>query len=300
NPAFRIGFGSIDANGIGNLPSSQYAFDDSSGYGTGSATNALAQVQPFDTNCAANPTTCTKRQSGTQRASFWNWVTGESASGGTPLRKALDAVGQYYQTRQPWTTLSTDPGAGQTNAPTTIACRQAYTILTTDGFWNEGSFSNVGDADGTNGPKITQPSSYQYTPVQPYTDAQITTTTTNYGASCSAKSATLDTSSGNCNWVGITYKQTRTSSSATQYGASYSCSKTPYSGYYSCSAISGSYNGCNSGDTWNSSLLQCVNTKTTGTTYSNTLADVAMYYWNQDLQPTINNEVPPSSADPAF
>ncbi|MBV1930327.1 MAG: hypothetical protein KUG71_01320 [Porticoccaceae bacterium] len=34
--------------------------------------------------------------------------------------------------------------------------------------------------------------------------------------------------------------------------------------------------------------------------YSNTLADYAMKYWVNDLRPTLSNEVPKSSADPAF
>ena len=34
--------------------------------------------------------------------------------------------------------------------------------------------------------------------------------------------------------------------------------------------------------------------------YSNTLADVAMYYWARDLCPSIDNQVPTSTLDPAF
>lgn len=33
---------------------------------------------------------------------------------------------------------------------------------------------------------------------------------------------------------------------------------------------------------------------------SNTLADVAMYYWNRDLRPDLENRVPPDSKNPAF
>ncbi|MES2841124.1 MAG: PilC/PilY family type IV pilus protein [Pseudomonadota bacterium] len=35
-------------------------------------------------------------------------------------------------------------------------------------------------------------------------------------------------------------------------------------------------------------------------THSNTLADVAMYYWNRDLRPTLANRVPKSDFNPAF
>ncbi len=34
--------------------------------------------------------------------------------------------------------------------------------------------------------------------------------------------------------------------------------------------------------------------------YENTLADVAMYYWNRDLRPTLDNRVTPDSKNPAF
>jgi len=119
NPSFRLGFGSINGNNDSALSNK-----------TGTTPN-IQQVAAFDTNCAAS-STCTKGASGTTRAQFWNWIAGESASGGTPLRVALDQVGQYYQTSQPWVNLPTDP-----TATSTIACRQAYAILTTDGFWNE-------------------------------------------------------------------------------------------------------------------------------------------------------------------
>lgn len=202
NPSFRIGFGSIDGNNMSGLPSSAYSYNDV----YNGQTNYIAQDTPFDTNCAANPSTCTPGASGTQRASFWSWIAGESAGGGTPLRQALDQVGQYYQTSQPWVTMSTDPGYGLSGQPTAIACRQAYTVLTTDGFWND-DFSGPGNADGTAGQQINGPNgqTYTYSPVQPYSDG-----------------------------------------------------------------------------------------------YSNTLADVAMKYWKTDLQPSIDNNVPPSTDDPAF
>lgn len=186
----RLGFSSIDGNNLSFITSLKF-WQKNSFY--------IADVEPFDQNCVASPTSpCAPGQAGTQRANFWSWVIGENASGGTPLRLALDTVGQYYQSTQPWQNSDTDP--------TALACRQAYTILTTDGFWNENA-SSWGNVDGSAGPKIVGPNgqSYQYSPVGPYSDS-----------------------------------------------------------------------------------------------YSDTLADVAMKYWEQDLQPSIPNEVPPSAEDPAF
>jgi len=144
--SFRVGFGSINGNNTDGLPSLQYAFDDS-GAGGGNSNNALAEVQPFGDG-----------SSGTQKAAFWNWITGESASNGTPLRTALDRVGRYYKTSQPWTTMSSDPDYGTTNQPSNIACRQSYTILTTDGFWNDAYTSSTQNgASSASWPTISGP-----------------------------------------------------------------------------------------------------------------------------------------------
>src|SRR3546814_19333831 len=65
--------------------------------------------------------------------------------------------------------MSSDPDPEGTEE---LACRQSFTILTTDGFWNGNTPSSIGDADGSTGPTITSPSSqpYTYSPVLPYAD----------------------------------------------------------------------------------------------------------------------------------
>jgi len=198
---FRVGFGSINGNNAALISSfpDPYSFST-----TTQSNNFLAGVAPF-----GKPSDATG-----QRFNFWNWIASETASGNTPLRQALNAVGQYYSgndsttpVSKAWDMMSSDPGyvSGGTNN-TQIACRQAYTILTTDGFWNE-SYSGAGNTDGTAGSEVTGPNaqSYTYSPVGPYSDA-----------------------------------------------------------------------------------------------YSDTLADVAMHYWQTDLQSGLPNEVLPSSDDPAF
>ncbi|MCP4285076.1 MAG: pilus assembly protein [Gammaproteobacteria bacterium] len=93
---------------------------------------------------------------------------------GTPLRRALDDVGQYFSRTDnsgPW---SDTPGTSSTSAH--LACRQSYNILMTDGYWNgaaaptnSGSV-NATNADNKTGPTITGPElqSYQYTAANPY------------------------------------------------------------------------------------------------------------------------------------
>ena len=125
----------------------------------------------------------------------------------TPLRRALNDAGQYYSrtdARGPW---STTPGA---TGGSDLACRQSFTILMTDGFWNvdaAGTAAARANNDGTAGPTITGPGgqSYTYAAVSPFKDD-----------------------------------------------------------------------------------------------HSDTLADVAMYYWKNDLRTDIDNLVPTTDLDPAF
>lgn len=160
---YRVGFGSIDGNNSSGLPSSKYSYTDN----YNSDTNYIANVAPFGDGSKSTD----------QKVNFWNWIAGESASNGTPLRQALDQVGQYYQTSQPWTTMSTDPASAQ-GSSTTIACRQSYTILTTDGFWNDSTsnISTTGNVDNTSATR-TGPNglSYTYTPAAPYKDGNSNT-----------------------------------------------------------------------------------------------------------------------------
>ena len=221
DPNFRVGFGSINGgaganNNVQYFPStssSVFSYTDAFNGGT----NLIDDVAPFDTNCATNPTTCTPGQSGTQRAAFWNWIAKAQPGHETPLRQALDAAGQYYQSSQPWGWMSTDPGYANRGNADDIACRQSNTILTTDGFWN-GNYSSTttAGASDTKGPTVHDPDP-------------------------AAASSTV-----------VTYTPAA-----------------PFSG---------------------------------GATDDGTpsLADVAMYYWDHDLQTGDANEVPTDTADPAF
>lgn len=89
---------------------------------------------------------------------------------GTPLRRAADNVGRYFErsdNRGPWNDL---PGLldGTDDAG---ACRQSFHIMMTDGFWN-GPNPSVGNADGTSGPVINGPEeqSFQYVARDPFQD----------------------------------------------------------------------------------------------------------------------------------
>lgn len=135
----------------------------------------------------------------TSRTTWYRRLFAASANSGTPLRSVLEQAGEYFKGTSSSGPYGPESGADQ------YSCRQNFTILTTDGYWNE-TGSSAGNADNTSGSLITGPkeASYQYTPVAPYKDG-----------------------------------------------------------------------------------------------FSNTLADVAMYYWKTDLR-TLTNNVPTTDANPAF
>ncbi|MDD2892706.1 MAG: PilC/PilY family type IV pilus protein [Halothiobacillaceae bacterium] len=88
---------------------------------------------------------------------------------GTPLRRALNVVGKYYQNTTsggPWA-----PDIG--GAGLQVSCRQSFAILTTDGYWN-GPNQSVGNEDGTDGSTITGPNdaSFKYIAETPYKDSR--------------------------------------------------------------------------------------------------------------------------------
>ncbi|WP_026289532.1 pilus assembly protein [Thioalkalivibrio sp. AKL12] len=116
------------------------------GWGTINAPDVVEQgVASFDSN---------------HKAAFYQWIPtiendpSLSDIRWTPLRNALYQAGLYYE-NDGWDDK--------------VSCRQSYTILNTDGFWNR-SFSEVGNVDGQSGDEITGPSgrSFQYEPGPPF------------------------------------------------------------------------------------------------------------------------------------
>ncbi|MCK7576253.1 MAG: PilC/PilY family type IV pilus protein [Chromatiales bacterium] len=139
--------------------------------------------------------------SGTDKQAFFTWLHGLAGqanassarkslygtagthhqfAGGTPLRTAMDDVGQYFSRTDnsgPWGKI---PGTSDSSAH--LACRKNYHILMTDGMWTTGGSnqSNAtartagaqGNVDNTSGPAITGTGKrqYQYSPDAPYRD----------------------------------------------------------------------------------------------------------------------------------
>ncbi|WP_323754716.1 pilus assembly protein [Marinobacter sp.] len=108
DPAYRFGFGAINNSSSSNLGSGQFDYH-----------MKIKQVEPFGDG-----------SSGSQKQRFWNWLEGVGTSGGTPLRRALETAGRYYQTQQPW--LDTDANGKAVE----YSCRASYAILVSDGYWS--------------------------------------------------------------------------------------------------------------------------------------------------------------------
>ena len=136
----------------------------------------------------------------TNRSDWFDRLFNATANNGTPLIPALTRAGDYFKE-----TGTTGPYGPQATG-SQYECRQNFTILTTDGYWNNGA-SALGNVDNTAGTAITRPDGapYTYAPARPFSDG-----------------------------------------------------------------------------------------------WSNTLADVAMYYWKTDLRTDLINTVPTSASNPAF
>lgn len=122
-----------------------------------------------------------RRFSGSDRTNFFDKLYQHTVSNsGTPLRTAMQGVGEYLKReddRGPW---SDTPGQSGGVQP---ICRQNYHILMTDGYWESGKASptGIGNADNTAGEIITNhfpnatPATYQYKPELPYKDGNSNT-----------------------------------------------------------------------------------------------------------------------------
>lgn len=114
---------------------------------------------------------------GTDRSNWFAEIYDHAMpNAGTPLRLAVNSVGQYFKRTDnagPW---GQTPGS---STGTQYACRQNYNILMTDGYWTEGDDYDAAtsgaraNVDNTNGSTQTRANgtTYQYTARNPYSDS---------------------------------------------------------------------------------------------------------------------------------
>lgn len=111
-----------------------------------------------------------------RRQEVLDWLYGLQTQGATPLRLALQEVGRYYTSKVSTGPWSDTPGTA-TDAPQQ-ACRRAYQVLVTDGYWNDkvgqDGLVSVGNTDGSDGPRLRSGNGkdWQYIASRPYQDNQ--------------------------------------------------------------------------------------------------------------------------------
>ena len=107
------------------------------------------------------------------KADFLNWLYGGYATGSTPLQRALEGAGQYYEnSKRAWLD---DPSSPESNDNVARECRISATMLMTDGYYNTGNGFDPdlnSHADDVDGSVITNGTgdSGQYEAEQPFSD----------------------------------------------------------------------------------------------------------------------------------
>ncbi len=104
----------------------------------------------------------------TNRDDWYAALFGAMAYNGTPLKGALQNAGKYFSDDDATGAYGPEAVANQ------ISCRQNFTILTTDGYWNNDSnYSAVNEQDNNSGTTITGPGgrTYKYTAKAPYSSS---------------------------------------------------------------------------------------------------------------------------------
>jgi type IV pilus assembly protein PilY1 len=218
---------------------------------------------------------------GGNRNTWYTALYGMTVATSTPLLEALANAGKYYGGK-----LS---GYTGTNDPIQYSCQQNFTIISTDGFWNDSSSPTqlngstaIGNPDGTLARPWYDGSNGSGTWNNIYTRESYSSSST--GCTSGTKrvidqqqacSCTVTSSGANC----ATSTCGATSSDWSNYGAFTYVS--PYTASSStCAATVTLPSPTTTGRTLQSNIAS------TSVGVSNSLADVAAYYYNTDLRST--------------
>jgi len=201
-----------------------------------------------------------------QKATWYDKLYGTTTASATPLRAALSKAGRLYAGK-----LTVDP--------VQYSCQQNFTILSTDGYWNTNNetssygphqvdnVTDVGQQDGGITPRPMNDSTTQLQSSTMYLKKS-----TNKGDSWnSTSSCKWDTSGSSQTWC----RYTKSSSSSTEW----TNSNATWTDVSAC--IPDYPTNTNHGATWSGDGTQC---RSSSGGASNTLSDVAMYYYQTDLR----------------
>jgi type IV pilus assembly protein PilY1 len=115
--------------------------------------------------------------SAVNRTNFYNTLYTTDANYGTPTRKVLDEIGQYFQRSNPGNPWSEDPSSS-TSVGIEYSCRKSFNIVTTDGFWSTDTANPPanGDNDDFSAQK-TPPRGPATGPTYDYSDSTLSSPT---------------------------------------------------------------------------------------------------------------------------
>ncbi|MFT3963859.1 pilus assembly protein [Propionivibrio sp.] len=222
----------------------------------------------------------------TQKKAWYAKLYAATANGSTPTRSALAIAGRIFANK-----ISSYNSVSVVD-PMQYSCQQNFAIMASDGFWNSGSCNNgsAGCYNGGAGTKLdgsTNVGNQDGGAARPYFDGSATTTvvtTTNKTytktytyASCSTSkkrivetTTTVTTVTVTTNGVVTSEKTSSASADANYEGCSSSSSALPVS-------VSGTADG-----------YPKTSSSTTTSGVSNSMADVAYYYYATDLRSSDN------------
>jgi len=264
-PLLGGGFARLGYDTTGNMEILNTNRDKS--LGRGNSGSGVLPFRDFPSNALIPDTNTPHPYAGkTFVKDFYDWLhTKTGASGKKEARGPLDVAGKYYQTEAPWMEYpplpnSNQPGKNISNDGKPFACRRAYTILMQDGY-----YADAGSANGQS------PSLLNFNPAI----VGGNNTSVNANTDC-GKQPTVTFTDADGNVVRTTDGDQRF-----QFfnKAEYDAGKPqgPFCGE-NLTRFGGEAD-------W---------------PLRDTLADIAMYYWQNDLQPTIPNNLMGTQKDPAF
>jgi type IV pilus assembly protein PilY1 len=225
----------------------------------------------------------------TQRTTWYNAVYAAVPGGSTPLRTALSNAGRYYAGKL--------AGAD----PLQYSCQQNFAILSTDGYWNTGNpfqldgSTALGNQDGTAGRPMYDGGQADTTVTTTYTRNSYSSSST--GCSSSKKRLVVQSQIQSCGITTIgTVAGAEVCTAWSNTGSS--AYVAPYTS--STSTCTSSVTLPSPNPTARAVSGTPVTTPGTAGGSSDSLADVAMYYYQTDLRtPALNNctgaVVPPAT-----
>lgn len=227
---------------------------------------------------------------GAHRTNWYSTLYGMTTSGSTPLRRALSDAGRYYAGKL----AGTDP--------VQYSCQQNFTILSTDGYWNTGDgyqidgTTAIGNQDGTAGRPMFDGAQAGTTVTTTYTRDTFAETGTKIagggGSDCgsSKRRIVITQQTKSCSVTGGVTTCTAAVDGAKSYQSPYTSASTSCVGKDTISAPAAT--------AWVATGDPITTPGSTGGS-SDSLADIAMYYYQTDLRtPALLNCGTPAASGP--